>query len=108
MKCKNQITIAHYEYKNGQKHSVIEGSESVMVERIAKYGLDKSINGYYEHTECGGEIECSIYSDSPDMGNDCGDISVEFRCSRCGENKGELLNLDEIHQIINEYIKENI
>ena len=36
MKCKNPITIAHY--NNGK--TVIEGSQSVMIPRIERYELD--------------------------------------------------------------------
>ena len=100
MKCKNPITIAHY--NNGK--TVIEGSQSVMIPRIERYELDKSINGYYEHCECNGNIEISIFCTEANMGEDCGSVDFEFRCDRCGIRHELDYSIEDIEKIVNNHI----
>jgi len=99
MKCKNQITITHY---NNGKTSI--ESQSDMIPRIEKYHLDLSINGFYEHVECDGDIEISIYSLEPDMGSDCGEIEFEFRCNKCGIRHDLGYSIEDIEKIVNNHI----
>ena len=96
MKCNNPITIAHYTYKGGK--SVIEGSQSVMKKRIKKYGLDKSINGYYEHKNCEGDVEVTFFIRYDE------DIVAEFRCNSCGIMHELPYELKDLEDMINKSI----
>jgi len=103
MKCNNPITIAHYKYKNGEKHSVIEGSQSVMIPRIKQYGLDKSINGYYEHINCDGNVLISIFARNEPQFYES-EIQIIFQCDKCGITHELPYTLEDIENMINKLV----
>lgn len=98
MKCGNPITIAHY--KNGK--SVIEGSQSIMLPRIEKYNLNLSINGYYEHVECDGDVVISIYAHGEMYENQ--ELEFDFRCNKCGIMHELNYSIEDLENIINKNI----
>jgi hypothetical protein len=94
MKCKNMITIAHW---NNGKSQIMGSTEFVK--------KSPSINGYYTDEVCNGKPKISVWVQDEAPFYTSG-LRVEWRCSNCGIeiNDSALPDEDNLQEWINNLI----